>query len=171
VTLPSPLAGEGDSQPLLRAGRGGAPALVDSPPVRTQLPPAAPRTYAKAMRHATTDAERELWQILRAKRLAAYKFRRQQPIGAFIADFVCYGCRLIVEADGRHHADNQHHAVRTAWLEAQGFRVLRFWNTEILSNGDGVARSILAALESPLSPLGCAESPSPARGEGKEGSV
>jgi very-short-patch-repair endonuclease len=121
------------------------------------------------MRATPTDAERALWRLLRDRRMLAWKFRRQVVVGPYIADFMCYEARLIVEADGGQHGDNALDGVRTAWLEGQGFRVLRFWNNAILTNGDGVARSILAALEDPLTPLGCAESPSPARGEGKEG--
>jgi len=84
------------------------------------------------------------------KRFSGYKFRRQQPIGPFIADFVCLRCRLIVEADGGQHTGTaEYDEKRTAWLEAQGFRVLRFWNNDILQRSDEVLDSILNALDSP----------------------
>ncbi|WP_234024840.1 endonuclease domain-containing protein [Tsuneonella amylolytica] len=115
---------------------------------------------AKRMRHEPTEAEARLWSILRGKRLGGHKFRRQEQIGDFIVDFVCFGARLIVEADGSQHAENAADIERAAWLENQGFRVLRFWNTDILTNTEGVGTAILAALEPPL------PNPSPARGEG-----
>jgi very-short-patch-repair endonuclease len=120
---------------------------------------------AKRMRREPTDAERKLWSILRGKRLAGWKFKRQQQIDQFIADFVCFGARLIVEADGSQHAEDLADDDRTAHLEGQGFRVLRFWNNDILLNPDGVATAILAALETPL------PNPSPARGEGLSGAI
>lgn len=106
---------------------------------------------AKRMRREPTDAERALWRILRAKRLEAWKFKRQQPIPPYIVDFVCFAARLAVEADGGQHSDSLRDAVRDPWLEERGFRVLRFWNNDILTNPEGVATAILAALE-PLSP-------------------
>jgi very-short-patch-repair endonuclease len=112
------------------------------------------------MRHEPTDAERKLWSILRAKRLVGWKFKRQQQLDRYIVEFVCFGARLIVEADGSQHAENPADEARTSYLERQGFRVLRFWNNEILTNPDGVATAILAALETPL------PNPSPAMGEG-----
>ena len=106
--------------------------------------------HAKRMRTAQTDAEALLWRHFRGKRFSGHKFRRQQPIGPFIADFVCLRCRLIVEADGGQHTDAaEYDEKRTAWLEAQGFRVLRFWNNDVLQRTDNVLDSILNALESP----------------------
>jgi very-short-patch-repair endonuclease len=101
--------------------------------------------------------------MLRANRVAGWKFKRQEQIGDFIVDFVCFRARLIVEADGSQHAESPGDAKRDAYLSSQGFRVLRFWNNEILTNSDGVAMAILAALETPL------PNPSPARGEGLNG--
>ncbi len=101
------------------------------------------------MRRAPTDAERGLWSILRAKRLLGYKFKRQQPIDHYIADFVCLQHRLIVEADGGQHSIESD-ARREAYLTAQGFRILRFWNNDILNNAEGVTLSILDALAAPL---------------------
>ncbi|WEK47009.1 MAG: endonuclease domain-containing protein [Candidatus Andeanibacterium colombiense] len=112
------------------------------------------------MRREPTDAERKLWSILRGKRLSGRKFKRQQQIDRYIADFVCFEARLIVEADGSQHAESPSDAQRDAYLTGQGFRLLRFWNNDILTNPDGVATAVLAALETPL------PNPSPARGEG-----
>jgi very-short-patch-repair endonuclease len=115
------------------------------------------------MRSNPTDAERALWQIVRAKRLAAYKFKRQVPIERYIVDFVCLRKRLIVEADGSQHADSAYDAARDAWLKAQGFRILRFWNNDILTNPEGIATAVLAALNNPSPP---APLPQGERGEG-----
>ena len=123
------------------------------------------RPLAKRMRREPTDAERKLWSILRAKRLAGWKFKRQEQIDHFIVDFVCFRARLIIEADGSQHAENVTDEARTSYLETQGFRVLRFWNIDILTNPDGVATAVLAALETPL------PNPSPARGEGVYGAL
>jgi len=98
------------------------------------------------MRREPTDAERALWLLLRDRRLASYKFRRQVPIGAYIADFVCFSARLIVEADGGQHAESPADAVRDAALKAQGFRILRFWNNDILARPEAVAESVWTVL-------------------------
>ena len=121
------------------------------------------------MRGAMTEAEGRLWKLLRAKRLAEFKFRRQQPIGPFIADFVCMAQRLIVEADGAQHVESESDISRTAYLEALGYRVLRFWNGDILLRPDDVAMTIFASLTdpSPRSPL--ASRPLP-QGEREESS-
>ena len=94
-----------------------------------------------------TDAERRLWSVLRSRRLSGYKFRRQHPIGPFIADFACIGHKLIVEADGGQHDDSAADKRRTAWFARQGWRVVRFWNNEILANPSGAALAIMRALE------------------------
>ena len=83
-------------------------------------------TRARSLRRDSTDAEHAMWRILRNRQLAGFKFRRQQPLGRFIVDFVCFSHRLIIEIDGSQHADNAADAQRTAWLEREGFRVLRF---------------------------------------------
>jgi very-short-patch-repair endonuclease len=106
-----------------------------------------------------------LWKLLRAKRLGGWKFRRQYPVGHYIADFACPAGRLIVEADGSQHLENEYDAVRDAWLKEQGWQILRFWNSDILGNAEGVLTAVLAALATPL------PNPSPARGEGLHGGV
>ena len=124
---------------------------------------------AQRLRREMTAAEHKLWSALRDRQLDGAKFRRQQPIGPFIADFVCQDYRLIVEADGGQHAENEADNHRTAFLESKGYRVLRFWNNDILKNLNGVADVILAALSTPHPARASRESPSPSRGEGNCG--
>ena len=101
---------------------------------------------ARRLRRDATDAERRLWSALRDRRLAGYRFRRQFPIGRYIVDFACTRHKLIVEADGGQHADSQSDIRRTAWLEQQGWRVLRFWNNDVLMNTEGAVEMILKEL-------------------------
>ena len=153
---PSPLAGEGGARREAVGGRGGAPSYSDL------------LARAKTMRANPTDAERRLWSILRGKRLAGCKFKRQVIIDPYIADFVNFEQRLIIEADGSQHADNRYDERRDAYLKRQGFAVIRFWNSEALKDTSAVAETIWRALQSP--PLPSAASrlpPSPARGEGQ----
>jgi very-short-patch-repair endonuclease len=112
------------------------------------------------MRGKQIEAEQRLWSMLRANRLAGWKFKRQEQIGDYFVDFLCFRARVVVEADGSQHAESAADISRDAYLTGQGFRVLRFWNNDTLTNADGVATAILAALETPL------PNPSPARGEG-----
>jgi primosomal protein N' (replication factor Y) len=105
-----------------------------------------PPTHSRRLRAQATDAERRLWALLRDRQIGGCKFRRQHPVGPFFADFAAVERRLIVEADGGQHADSHADARRTAWLESQGWRVIRFWNNEILTNPEGVARAVLEAL-------------------------
>jgi very-short-patch-repair endonuclease len=105
------------------------------------------RERARELRLAMTDAERRLWSALRDRRLQRFKFRRQRPLGPYIVDFACIEHRLVIEADGGQHADNADDAKRTAWLECRGWRVLRFWNNDILTNTEGVQLAILQALD------------------------
>src|ERR1043166_5624530 len=119
-------------------------------------------TNARRLRENPMDAEIRLWSKLRRRQLDGHRFRRQVPLGRYIADFVCLEQRLIVEVDGGQHSDNPVDDARTAWLEAQGFRVLRFWNNDVLANTEGVLLVIMQhlALRHPPPP------PFPARGEG-----
>ncbi|MGQ0698110.1 MAG: endonuclease domain-containing protein [Panacagrimonas sp.] len=98
--------------------------------------------FAKSLRQNMTDAESLLWRHLRAHRLDGQKFRRQQPIGPYVVDFVHFGARVIVEADGGQHNDNAHDRERDAWLVGEGFKVMRFWNTDILKDTDAVLAAI-----------------------------
>jgi very-short-patch-repair endonuclease len=105
-----------------------------------------PNKNARKLRREATDAERRLWSALRDRRLNGYRFRRQYPIGPFIVDFACTKERMIIEADGGQHSDSKTDGHRTAWLESQGWRVVRFWNNEILKNAEGVIDAILREL-------------------------
>jgi very-short-patch-repair endonuclease len=103
--------------------------------------------YAPRLRQSATKAERKLWFLLRNRQFGGLKFRRQHPIGPFVTDFCCTEAKLIVELDGGHHAlERRSDAERTRYLEAQGYRVLRFWNNEALSSVDGVLQRIALAL-------------------------
>jgi very-short-patch-repair endonuclease len=123
---------------------------------------------AKKLRVNMTDAERRLWYRLRGHRFDGNKFKRQVPIGPYIVDFACLNRKLVVEADGGQHNENQHDDARDAYLRREGFRVLRFWNNDVLSNTEGVLEVILGALEESPSPGSLRLPPSPLRGEGKE---
>lgn len=99
-----------------------------------------------------TDAERKLWYLLRARRCGGWKFVRQFPVGPYFADYCCREACLIVEADGSQHAGNAHDEARDAFLLSQGYRVLRFWNHDILQDIDMVRETVFAALENRLEP-------------------
>jgi very-short-patch-repair endonuclease len=108
-----------------------------------------PSTFARQLRSAPTDAEIRLWSRLRRKQLDGFRFRRQQRIGPYIVDFFCPDAKLIVEVDGgQHNADEEKDEKRTRWLEARGYRVIRFWNNDVLSNTDGVVLTVLEELRS-----------------------
>lgn len=103
---------------------------------------------AREMRKEPTKPEATLWQRLRRKQLNGYKFRRQHVMGRFIVDFYCHEKRLIIEVDGDSHLhQREYDAIRTAWLESQGNRVIRFWNSEVTQNMDGVLTKILQCCE------------------------
>lgn len=103
---------------------------------------------AKQFRQGMTDAERVLWSHLRAKRLNNLKFRRQQPIGNYIVDFVCFEKRLIIEVDGGHHMENEKADLkRTQWLNERGYKVIRFWNNDVLQDFSGVYKEIMKFCE------------------------
>jgi very-short-patch-repair endonuclease len=107
-----------------------------------------------------TDAERKLWRALRARNVGA-KFRRQAPLGPYVVDFVCFESKVIVEVDGGQHADNAKDAIRDRYFSDRGYRVLRFWNNDVLRNLDGVLISIAATHPSPGAPkAGAPPSPS-----------
>jgi very-short-patch-repair endonuclease len=101
---------------------------------------------ARSLRSAMTDAERAMWFLLRSRRFSGFKFRRQVPVGPYVADFLCFERRLVVECDGSQHAENARDARRDAWFAANGFRTLRFWNHDVLNDRDVVADTLFAAL-------------------------
>ncbi|MCW2361505.1 MULTISPECIES: endonuclease domain-containing protein [Sphingobium] len=109
---------------------------------------------ARELRNNATDAERRLWTAISNRKVAGTRFNRQVCIGPYVCDFVARTPRLIVEVDGgQHDEDGEMDQARTAWLEAQGYQVLRFWNHDVLGNVEGIALEIeraLAALPQPL---------------------
>jgi len=111
------------------------------------------KSLARKLRHQSTDAERLLWKHLRAHRMSGHKFRRQVVMRPYIVDFACFEARLIIEADGGQHLEQKKEDdVRTAFLEARGFRVLRFWNHEILAETESVLEAIYNCLIDTPSP-------------------
>jgi very-short-patch-repair endonuclease len=100
---------------------------------------------ARAMRRSPTPAERVLWRMLSRNQLGV-RFRRQHHIGPYIVDFLCPAHRLIVEVDGGQHNGSGQDPRRDAWLRAQGYQVLRFWNRDVLTDADGAGRRICLAL-------------------------
>ncbi len=103
---------------------------------------------AKKLRKNQTEAEKRLWRHLRNKQLGGYKFRRQQPIGPYIVDFVCLNKNLAVEVDGGQHAINKEEDMkRNEWLRSQEYDVIRFWNTDVISNVEGVLKIIQKLLD------------------------
>ena len=121
------------------------------------------RDRARELRRRMTDAERALWRCLRMRQLEGFRFRRQLPVGPYIVDFACLQARLIVEVDGGQHAGAAGDARRDAFLRSCGFRVLRFWNDEVLRNPEGVCEVILRRLAGGPPPQ-----PSPAGGGGSK---
>lgn len=129
-----------------RVGVGASTAQHSNPAL--DFPRGNTLTHARALRSNATDAEKKLWNRLRHEQLGA-RFRRQHPLGAYIADFACLNAQLILEIDGGQHADvetQKYDQQRTAFFMAQGFRVLRFWNHDVMQNEDGVLEAIQAAL-------------------------
>jgi very-short-patch-repair endonuclease len=126
---------------------------------------------ARCLRVAATDAERRLWYRLRSRQIEGAKFVRQERIGPYVVDFVCRERRLAIEVDGGQHATDPRDVVRESWLADRGYRVLRFWNNDVLANTEGVLESIAAALSEIAGDVtrGEAPSPRPSPPEGGEG--
>src|SRR5208337_3413715 len=127
------------------------------------------RQGARALRKRLTDAERLLWRHLRNRELGGWKFRRQYPVGSFIVDFICVEKNLVIEVDGGPHAENEEQDIHhSAYLNRMGYRVLRFWNNQVMQETDGVLEAILAILANTdqNSP-----SPQPSPPRGGEGEV
>ncbi|UTP39885.1 endonuclease domain-containing protein [Phenylobacterium sp. LH3H17] len=119
------------------------------------MPRNVPTDRARALRANDTRAEARLWEVLRNRRLGGWKWRRQVPVGAYIVDFLCLENRLVIELDGAQHADAvAYDERRTAFLQTQGFTILRFWNHAVFEGREGVCDAILEACggESPNMP-------------------
>lgn len=114
------------------------------------------RKRARDLRTSSTEAEQRLWYYLRAERFQKLKFKRQEPIGHYIVDFLCEEYKLIVELDGSQHLDNLNYdAQRTIWFESRGYRVMRFWNDDVLLRTQQVLDQIyLATTPAVPSPTG-----------------
>ncbi len=122
---------------------------------------ARPTARARELRNRATDAERALWQSINARKISGIRFNRQVPIGPFICDFVARSIHLVIEVDGGQHNETVD-ATRTAFLENQGYRVIRFWNNDVLGNLDGVTAEIERVI---------ADMPSPRPSRKREGSL
>jgi very-short-patch-repair endonuclease len=122
---------------------------------------------ARRLRQNSTNAELRLWNRLRSRSIESHKFVRQEPIGPYVVDFICREARLIIEVDGGQHCDNQQDRARDRWLMQHNYRVMRFWNHEVLANTAGVLEVIAAAVraESPPHPTVFDGRPLPASGE------
>ena len=106
---------------------------------------------ARKLRRNCTDAERKLWRHIRRRQLNGLKFRRQQPLGDYIVDFVCFEARLIIELDGGHHSEEKNKSKdmeREKNIQEMGYRVLRFWNNEVMNNISGVLEAIRSQCKS-----------------------
>jgi|SRR5581483_5110334 len=122
-----------------------------------------PKIFARTLRRNQTDAEKRLWRCLRAREFQGVKFRRQQPLGPYVADFCSFDEKVVVELDGGQHAlKREKDAKRTEYLKQSGFKVIRVWDNEVLANLEGVLEHIRQSLDKHPSPR-----PSPARGEGE----
>ncbi len=116
--------------------------------MRTRNIPRSAR--AQTLRAASTEAEKKLWRRLRDRRLGGAKFVRQAPVGPYYADFACRACKLVIELDGSQHADSAYDDKRDAVLIALAYRILRFWNADVVGSIDGVCETIVAAIEGRL---------------------
>jgi len=118
-----------------------------------------PTKRAQDLRNNCTEAEKKLWAALRGRQVSGVKFSRQIPLGRYICDFVSRDLRLVIEVDGGQHSEDRRDAVRTAFLEASGYRVMRFWNNDVLENLEDVVDVIRRSLPTPTPPAGGRGSP------------
>jgi very-short-patch-repair endonuclease len=136
--------GEGGASRSEATGEGFVPHSPHHRPTAKRI-----RNFAKKMRREPTDAEAGMWRLLRDRRLALFKFRRQVPFQNFILDFVCFERRMIIEIDGSQHASSARDTAREAILMAEGFRIERYWNNDVLQRPSAVLEDILAKLAEP----------------------
>lgn len=106
-------------------------------------------TIAKKLRKSQTDCEIKLWYYLRDRRFENLKFRRQYPVGNYIADFICTEKMLVIELDGGEHVDSKKDVIRDNWFKANGYKVLRFWNNDVIENISGVLEVIRISVSDP----------------------
>jgi very-short-patch-repair endonuclease len=133
--------GEGGAERSEATGEGFVPQTPRHQPTTKRI-----RDFAKKMRREPTDAEAKMWRLLRDRRFAHFKFRRQVPFQNFILDFVCFEKRFIIEIDGSQHASSERDAAREAVLIAEGFRITRYWNNDVLQRPTAVLEDILAKI-------------------------
>lgn len=153
AVLTSPLRGEVAAQRRVRGSKASETAVA----------------RARALRRNQTDAEYVLWQMLRNRQIGGKKFVRQYPIEPFFVDFACREVMLVIEVDGGHHAESRSDAARTKHLNARGYSVLRFWNSDVLSNREGCWHAIHSTLQGNPSPdLRFAPATLSPEGRGKE---
>jgi very-short-patch-repair endonuclease len=114
-------------------GEGSVPVGFHHRPVAKRS-----RTYAKRMRQDATDAEATIWRLMRHRRLGGFKFRRQVPFQDFILDFVCFDRKIVVEVDGSQHFESKRDRIRDGILNSEGFKILRYWNNDVLQRPNSV---------------------------------
>jgi very-short-patch-repair endonuclease len=136
--------GEGGAERSSATGEGFVPQTPNHRPTVKRI-----RNFAKKMRREPTDAEAAMWRLLRDRRLAHFKFRRQVPFQSFILDFVCFERRFIIEIDGSQHASSERDVARDGVLIADGFQIVRYWNNDVLQRPSSVLEDILAKLVEP----------------------
>jgi len=124
------------------AGRGGGDTFTIAGAAVKQHPIDGAHDRARALRRDMADAEKSLWRLLRSRQIDGHRFRRQVPLGRYIADFVCHDACVIIELDGGQHDGSPQEAERSRFLQEEGYRILRFWNNEVLSNLEGVHAAI-----------------------------
>jgi very-short-patch-repair endonuclease len=136
--------GEGGASRSEASGEGFVPQTPYHRPTAKRI-----RNFAKKMRREPTDAEAAMWRLLRDRRLAVFKFRRQVPFQSFILDFVCFEKRIVIEIDGSQHASSERDLKRDVILTTEGFRIARYWNNDVLQQPTAVLEDILAKLVEP----------------------
>jgi very-short-patch-repair endonuclease len=136
--------GEGGAERSSATGEGFVPQAPHHRPTAKRI-----RNFAKTMRRERTDAEAAMWRLLRHRRLALFKFRRQVPFRSFILDFVGFEKQILIEIDGSQHASSERDTARDAVLTTEGYRIARYWNNDVLQQPSSVLEDILAKLVEP----------------------